>query len=214
MKRGILIGIAGGSGSGKTLVADTIFEELGPRKVVIVRQDSYYKDLKGVPWEERVKRNYDHPDAFDSELLTSHLRHLLSGEQVEQPIYDFQAHARKEETLRIGGKSIIVLEGILILDDPALRELMDIKVYIDTDPDVRLIRRLKRDTAERGRSVEAVVTQYEETVRPMHMQFVEPSKRYADIIIPEGGYNLVAIDLLKVKIEHFLREREIEERRG
>jgi uridine kinase len=206
MARGILIGIAGGSGSGKTLVAQTIFNELGSDKVVIVDQDSYYRDLSHLSVEERQKQNFDHPDAIDTDLLIEQLEDLLEGKQIEQPIYDFTTHTRRPETRRIGPHKIVVLEGILILDNARLRELMDIKVYVDTDADIRFIRRLKRDIEERGRTMASVIRQYEESVRPMHMQFVEPSKRYADIIIPEGGYNRVAIDLLKTKIQSLLAE--------
>ncbi len=203
----ILIGIAGGSGSGKTLVAKTIYRELGSDKVVIVDQDSYYKDLDQVPLRDRDLRNFDHPDAFDNELLKHHMRELLAGRPIEQPVYDYVRHARLRETRPIGEHLVIVLEGILIFYDPELRDLMDIKVYIDADADVRFIRRLGRDIHERGRSVETVIRQYQESVRPMHLQFIEPSKRYAHIIIPEGGHNKVAIDLLKVKIKDLLRER-------
>ncbi|UCF78641.1 MAG: uridine kinase [Candidatus Eiseniibacteriota bacterium] len=204
MDRGILIGIAGGSGSGKTLVADTIYTELGSEKVIIIKQDSYYKNLNHLPYEERCKQNFDHPDAFDLPLLKEHLERLLRGEEVEQPLYDFTKHCRRRETKRLGPHLVVVLEGILILEDAGLREMMDIKVFIDTDSDVRLIRRLRRDITERKRSLESVIEQYESSVRPMHLQFVEPSKRYADIIITEGGHNVVAIDLLKTKIRSLL----------
>lgn len=207
VERGILIGIAGGSGSGKTLVSQRIFEDLGSDKVIIIQQDSYYRDLSHLPLGERGKQNFDHPDAIDSELLIAHAQALLQGRTLEQPVYDFTVHARTAETRRLGPHRIIVLEGILILDNPRLRQLMDIKVYVDTDPDIRLIRRLRRDVSERNRSVESVLAQYESSVRPMHLQFVEPSKRYADIIIPEGGHNLVAIDLLKTKVRALLNER-------
>jgi uridine kinase len=203
----LLIGIAGGSGSGKTLVAKTIYRDLGSDKVVIIDQDSYYKDIEDVPLRDRDLRNFDHPDAFDNELLKRHMRALLAGESVDQPVYDYVRHARTRETRRIGEQLVIVLEGILIFYDPELRDLMDIKVYIDADADVRFIRRLGRDIHERGRSVDSVIRQYQESVRPMHLQFVEPLKRYADIIVPEGGHNRVAIDLLKVKIKDLLRER-------
>jgi uridine kinase len=203
-KRGILIGIAGGSGSGKTLVAQKIFDELGSAQVVIVKQDFYYKDLSSIPIDEREQRNFDHPDAFDMELLRQHVRELLKGGSVEMPVYDYKTHSRTTETKRLGPHAIVVLEGILILDDPVLRTWMDIRCFIDTDPDVRLVRRMRRDILERGRNVESVLNQYEWTVRPMHLQFIEPSKRYADIIIPEGGFNVVAIDLLKTKIRAIL----------
>ncbi len=203
-KRGILLGIAGGSGSGKTLVARKIFDELGSDQVVIIKQDFYYKDLSDIPMSDRDLRNFDHPDAFDMDLLRSHVRTLLMGGSVEEPVYDYMTHLRTSETRKLGPHAIVVLEGILILDDPTLRSWMDIRCFIDTDPDVRLVRRLRRDLLERGRSVESVLNQYEGTVRPMHLQFVEPSKRYADVIIPEGGFNLVAIDLLKTKIRAIL----------
>jgi len=205
-KKGILIGIAGGSGSGKTLVAKNIYADLGSDRVIRICHDSYYKDLSHLPPEERNKTNFDHPDAIDTDLLVEHLRCLLRGETIEQPVYNFVTHTRNEETLTIGPHSIIVLEGILIFENQALRELMDIKIYVETDPDIRLIRRLRRDILERGRSMESVINQYEQSVRPMHLQFVEPTKRYADIIVPEGGYNLVAIDLIKTKIQALLRD--------
>ncbi len=207
MKPHILIGIAGGSGSGKTMVAQRIFDELGSDKVIIIQQDSYYKDLSGMPFEQRKQQNFDHPDAFDHELLISQLRDLLAGKSIHQPIYDYAIHSRKPETRRLGEHVIIVLEGILILHDPRLRELMDIKVYVDTADDVRLIRRIRRDVTERQRSLDSILAQYENSVRPMHLQFVEPTKRYADIIVPEGGYNWVAIDLLTTKIRSLLAER-------
>jgi uridine kinase len=210
MVRRILIGIAGGSGSGKTLVARTIVRELGSDRVVIVDQDSYYRDLEDIPFQDREARNFDHPDAFDHELLKRHVRELLAGHAIEQPIYDYPSHRRLNETRRIGEHLVIVLEGILIFVDPELRALMDIKLFIDADPDVRFIRRLRRDMVERGRSVDSIVRQYEESVRPMHMQFVDPCKRWADVIIPEGGHNKVAIDLVKTKIRELLRERGVE----
>lgn len=207
MSRRILIGIAGGSGSGKTLVARTIVRGLGSDRVVIIDQDSYYRNLEDIPFRDRESRNFDHPDAFDGELLKQHVRDLIEGRPVEQPIYDYAQHRRLAETRRIGEHLIVVLEGILIFVDPELRALMDIKLFIDADADVRLIRRLKRDLVERGRAVDSILRQYEESVRPMHMQFVEPSKRFADVIIPEGGHNQVAIDLVKTKIRELLRER-------
>ncbi|NOY79042.1 MAG: uridine kinase [Calditrichaeota bacterium] len=208
MKKRILIGIAGGTGSGKTLVAKNLFRDLGSDRVVILQQDAYYKNLSHLPFEERAKQNFDHPDAIDSDLLLRHIKDLLAGKTIQQPIYDFTIHLRKNETREIGGHDIIILEGILILYNPELRNLMDIKVYVDTDADIRFIRRLMRDTKERGRSMESVVRQYKESVRPMHLQFVEPTKRYADIIIPEGGMNFVAIDILRAKIAALLTELE------
>jgi len=210
MSRRILIGIAGGSGSGKTLVARTIVSELGSDRVVIIDQDSYYKNLEDIPYRDREVRNFDHPDAFDNELMLRHVRELLAGRPVEQPIYDYTQHRRLAETRRVGDHLVIVLEGILIFVDPALRDLMDIKLFIDADPDVRFIRRLRRDLVERGREVDSIIRQYEESVRPMHQQFVEPSKRHADVIIPEGGHNAVAIDLVKTKIRALLRERGVD----
>lgn len=203
-KRRVLIGISGGTASGKTLVADHVGDVLGTKKIAIIKQDSYYRDLAGKPFEERVKENFDHPDAFDRELLYNHVRLLLEGSPIEVPVYDFKRHVRMKKTERISGCQIIILEGILLLDDPLLRTLMDIKVYIDTDPDIRLLRRIQRDVTERGRTLESVLAQYEKSVRPMHLQFVEPSKRYADIIVPEGGHNEVAIDLLVTKIRSIL----------
>ena len=206
-ERGILIGIAGGSGSGKTLVSKNIYSDLGSDKVIRICQDSYYKDLRHLTADERHAVNFDHPESIDTELLISQMQALLRGEMVKQPVYDFVTHIRTKDFIEIGPHLIIVLEGILIFDNPLLRDLMDIKIFVDTDADIRLARRLKRDIFERGRTMESVLKQYEESVRPMHMQFVEPSKRYADLIVPEGGYNKVAIDLIKTKIEALLRER-------
>jgi len=208
MSKNILIGIAGGSGSGKTLVARTIVRDLGSNRVTIVDQDSYYRDLDDIPIADRDLRNFDHPDAFDNDLLKQHVRKLLAGESIEQPIYDYTRHARLKETKTVGEHVVIVLEGILIFVDEELREMMDIKLFIDADPDIRLVRRIERDVRERGRAIETILRQYQATVRPMHLQFVEPSKRYADLIVPEGGHNRVAIDLMKVKIKDLLRERD------
>jgi len=207
MTKGILIGIAGGSGSGKTLVARKLVQDLGSDKVIIIEQDSYYKDLSHLTLEERKQQNFDHPDALDEKLLLQHMKMLIDGESIDLPLYDFKIHTRRDETRRIGEHIIIILEGILILHNPRLREMMDIKIFVDTDDDIRLIRRLQRDIKERGREFDDIIHQYEESVRPMHLLYVEPSKRHADIIIPEGGYNLVAIDILKTKIESILRER-------
>jgi len=210
MARRVLIGIAGGSGSGKTLVARNILRELGSDRVVVIDQDSYYRNLEDIPFRDREARNFDHPDAFDNELLKQHLRALLEGKAVDQPIYDYAEHRRLAETRRISDHLVIVLEGILIFVDPELREMMDIKLFVDADPDVRFIRRLRRDLVERGRSVDSIIRQYEESVRPMHLQFVDPSKRHADVIIPEGGHNRVAVDLMRTKIRELLRERGVE----
>ncbi len=204
MKRGILIGISGASGSGKTLVARNIYEELGSDRVVIIEEDSYYKDLSDIPFDERTGKNFDHPDAFDHHFLYEQINDLLEGKSISHPIYDYKTHSRKKETRTVGPHKIIVLEGILILNDSKLRELMDITVFIDTAPDICFIRRLRRDIEERNRTVDSVIHQYEETVRPMYFQFIEPSKRYADIIIPQGGKNRVAIDILTTKIRSIL----------
>lgn len=206
MSDGILVGIAGGTGAGKTLVARRICEQIGSTRVLLVSQDSYYVDLGHLTLEERIHHNFDHPDALDSELLIAHSRSLKQGNTVEQPCYDFATHIRRKETTTMGPHSVIILEGILVFVYPELRELMDIKVFVDADPDIRLIRRLRRDIIERGRSIESVLNQYAQSVRPMHLQFVEPSKRYADVIVPEGGYNTVAVDLLKTKIEVLLND--------
>ena len=204
MKNGIIIGIAGASGSGKTLVAKNIFESLGSDKVVIMQEDSYYKDLSDIPFDERTGKNFDHPEAFDHSLLQYHLTELIKGHSISHPIYDYKTHSRLKETKTVGPHRVVVLEGILIMSDLKLRNLMDIKVFIDTEPDICFIRRLKRDINERARSVESIINQYMETVRPMYFQFIEPAKRYADIIIPQGGKNAVAIDILTAKIKSLL----------
>lgn len=206
MKKGILIGITGASGSGKTLVAENINKQLGSENVVLMEEDSYYKDLSDIPLDERARRNFDHPDAFDHDLLSSHLKKLLGGKTIAHPVYDYTTHSRKAETKTVGPHRVVVLEGILLLNEPSLREQMDIKVYIDTAPDICFIRRLRRDIEERGRDVNSVINQYMETVRPMYFQFIEPSKRHADIIIPQGGKNRVAIDILTTKIKSLLHE--------
>jgi len=205
-RRGILIGIAGGTGAGKTLVAQSIAQDLGSDSVLLIEQDSYYKDLHHIPLGERENRNFDHPDAFDRDLLRQHLEKLLVGEEVDMPAYDMRSHTRVGQPIRVRGRRILLLDGLLVLEDPALRHLMDIKIYVDADPDIRFIRRLKRDLTERGRTLDQAIRQYESSVRPMHLQFVEPSKRYADLVIPEGGYNFVAIDLLKTKIRSLLAD--------
>ncbi|MGD8330013.1 MAG: uridine kinase [Acidobacteriota bacterium] len=198
--RPIVIGVAGGTGSGKTTVVRKIVDSLGDDAVSFIQHDFYYKDHPQLSLEDRGALNYDHPDALETSLLVAHLGTLRGGEAVDAPRYDFSLHARKKETQRVEPRRAIILEGILILVDQALRELMDIKIFVDTDPDVRFIRRLLRDLDERGRTLESVVDQYQKTVRPMHLKFVEPSKRYADIIIPEGGSNTVAVDMLLTKV--------------
>ncbi len=203
MKRQIIvIGIAGGSASGKSSIASQLYEVFqGNHKVKIIKQDDYYKDQSHLSFEERTKTNYDHPMAFDTELLVHHLQQLKKGETIEKPIYDFTLHTRSEKSETIDSRDVILLEGILVLAEKKIRDLCDIMVYVDTDSDIRLIRRLKRDIEERGRSLDSVCQQYLTTVKIMHEQFVEPSKKYAHIIIPEGGYNTVAIDLLMTKIK-------------
>ncbi len=206
MKKPILIGITGGTGSGKSTVAKEIYNKFSEDCIAMIEQDSYYKDQSHLSLEDRIKTNYDHPDAFDNELLVKHLEGLLNGEIIEKPIYDFSIHNRKEETIKVQPKEIIIVEGILVLEDPDLRNILDIKIYVDTDADVRIIRRLVRDINERGRTVDSVINQYLSVVRPMHMQFTEPTKRYADIIIPEGGHNKVAIDILVANIKQILQK--------
>jgi uridine kinase len=199
-----LIGIAGGTGSGKTTVANAIVKRVGEERIAILSHDSYYRDFVDLPKDIFERQNFDHPDSLESELLVRHLKALKQGMVVETPIYDFKVHRRAAETRRVEPRKVILVDGILIYAEPELRKLFDVKIYVDTDADIRLIRRLKRDIAERGRSVESVVTQYESTVRPMHMEFVEPSKRYADLIIPEGGENTVALDFLFARLRELL----------
>jgi uridine kinase len=200
----MIIGISGGTGSGKTTVAKSILESVNAEDVVFIQQDSYYRNLKDLPLDFRQTANFDHPDALDNDLLVHHVRKLKAGHAIELPLYDFKANTRLNETVLIEPKPIVIIEGILIFSDPRLLEQMDIKVFVDTPDDIRFIRRLRRDVAERGRTVESVIEQYLVTVRPMHMQFVEPSKRYADVIIPEGGHNVVSIDLISGKIRERL----------
>jgi len=200
----MIIGICGGTGSGKTTVANRILESVSKDEVIFLQQDSYYRDLDQMPLDYRRQKNFDHPDAIDNDLLVEHLRALKRGEAVELPLYDFRTHTRQQETLHMEPRPIIIIEGILIFAEQRLLDEMDIKVYVDTPDDIRFIRRLRRDIAERGRTVESVIEQYVATVRPMHMQFVEPSKRYADVIIPEGGHNLVSIGLISGRIRERL----------
>ena len=205
MQRPIVIGIAGGTGSGKTTVALKVKSHFPEERVEIIHHDNYYRDLEHLPRDARDRLNYDHPDAFENALLIEQIEALARGGVIRSPVYDYERHRRRPEPQRLGPADIVLLEGILVLEGEALRRLMDIRIYIDEDDDERLLRRLTRDIQERQRSVESVVEQYRDTVKPMHMQFVEPSKRYADLIIPHGGHNAVAIDLLVVKIRDLLR---------
>ena len=206
----IIIGVAGGTASGKTTVSDAILERVGRDRIIYIQHDSYYRDLSHLPMEERVKLNFDHPDALETELLVAHLRQLQAGEPVEIPIYDFATYQRSAQTRRVELRHVILVEGLLIFVDKELREMMDIKLYVDTDADLRFIRRLQRDIQERGRTMESVIHQYLTTVRPMHLEFVEPSKRYADIIIPAGGFNTTAIEVIVARIEEMSAGWEIE----
>ncbi|PKL76559.1 MAG: uridine kinase [Candidatus Melainabacteria bacterium HGW-Melainabacteria-1] len=199
------IGVTGGSGSGKSTVARNVLEKVGPEQVTYIQQDSYYKDLSHLPMEVRAQLNFDHPDAFDNALFAEHLTLLKSGQAIELPLYDFKSYTR------VGSKTIeprpvIMVEGILVLADEVIRKLLNIKIFVDTDSDIRIIRRLRRDVLERGRGLEHVLNQYVETVRPMHQQFIEPMRRYADIVIPEGGNNRVAMDMLITKVQALLRQ--------
>lgn len=203
-KRPIIIGVAGGSGSGKTSVSRKIWEYFSDHSLAVIEHDSYYKDQTSLTPEERSKINFDHPFAFDTDLLVEHLEELIKGHEVEIPVYDYVTHTRCKEKIKQAPEEVIIIEGILVLEDQRLRDLMDIKVYVDTDDDVRIIRRIKRDLEERGRTLDSIIDQYLTSVKPMYHQFIEPTKRYADIIIPEGGENQVAIDLLATKIESIL----------
>jgi uridine kinase len=200
----MVIGISGGTGSGKTTVTNKIVAEVGTDNVVYLQQDSYYRNLGDMPVEVKRHVNFDHPDALDNELLINHVETLIAGECIDQPIYDYSTHSRTAVTRHIEPRPVIIIEGILVFISPELRSMMDMKIFVDTDADIRFIRRLRRDVEERGRTMQSVVEQYQTTVRPMHLQFVEPSKRYADIIIPEGGSNSVGIDLITGKIKAIL----------
>lgn len=202
----LVIGIAGGSGSGKTTVAQSILQRVGPERIAFLQHDSYYKDLSGLPPVQRAEVNFDHPNSLESELLIHHILQLKQRLSIEVPVYDFSTHSRTDRTFTVKPRGVILVEGILIFAEKELRELFDIKIFVDTDADIRFIRRLQRDLAERGRTTEAVVKQYLNTVRPMHLDFVEPSKRYADVIIPEGGHNLAALDMVVARIESLLND--------
>jgi uridine kinase len=200
----VIIGVAGGTGSGKTTIARQILKRAGTEQISLIQHDAYYKDLSHMLPDERDLHNFDHPDALENELLVRHLRALKAGQAIEIPVYDFTTHTRTGETRHLGPNRVVLVEGILIFADSALRELMDVKIFVDTDADIRFIRRLTRDLVERGRTVDSVIHQYLATVRPMHEEFVEPSKRFADVIIPEGGFNQVAIDLIATRIKALL----------
>lgn len=202
----VVIGVAGGSGSGKTSVTRSISERFTDKTILVIEQDYYYKDQSHLPYEERLNTNYDHPLAFDNDLLIEHVNMLVDQKTIEKPVYDYTRHTRSEQVILVEPKEVIILEGILVLEDQRLLDLMDIKVFVDTDADLRIIRRMLRDIKERGRTIDSVIDQYINVVRPMHLQFIEPTKRYADIIIPEGGQNHVAIDLMATKIQTILNK--------
>lgn len=210
--RPLIIGVAGGTGSGKTTVANRILERVGTEHIAYIPHDAYYRDLSQLPYEERQKVNFDHPNSLETELMIKHLTELRDEHPVEIPIYDFTIHTRTRETRHIEPARIVLAEGILIFAEPELRPLFDVKLFVDTDADIRLIRRLQRDVEERGRTVQSVIEQYLRTVRPMHLEFVEPSKRYADVIIPEGGFNEVAIEMVAARIRGLLQEANGHER--
>ena len=204
----LVIGIAGGSGSGKTTVTNAILERVGAQHIAYIPHDAYYKDLTNLDPIQRAEVNFDHPNSLDTGLLTQQLQSLIEKQAIDLPVYDFKIHARTPITVRILPQPVIIVEGILIFAEPALRELFDVKIFVDTDPDIRFIRRLQRDILERGRTPESVIHQYLTTVRPMHLEFVEPSKRYADVIIQEGGLNVVAMDMVVARIQALLQSEQ------
>lgn len=210
----LVIGIAGGTGSGKTTVANVILERVGAKRIAYLPHDAYYKDLSDLPPAQRALVNFDHPNSLDTELLIQHIQTLKEWRAIELPVYDFKTHSRTSQTIHIEPQPVILVEGILIFADPTLRQLFDVKIFVDTDADIRFIRRLQRDITERGRTTESVIQQYLTTVRPMHLEFVEPSKRYADVIIPEGGLNTVAMDMVVARIEALLSQAVHESYRG
>ena len=201
----LVIGIAGGSGSGKTTVAQVILQRVGPDRIAFLQHDSYYKDLSGLAPAQHAQINFDHPDSLETDLLIEHIASLRAGKAVEVPIYDFASDRRTAETFTVQPHRVIIVEGILIFTEKTLREMFDVKIFVDTDPDLRFIRRLERDITERGRTTQSVIKQYLLTVRPMHLEFVEPSKRYADVIIPEGGFNTAALDMVVARVEALLK---------
>jgi uridine kinase len=204
----VVIGIAGGTGSGKTTVANVILKRVGKANIAYIPHDAYYRELGDLPPEQKAAVNFDHPNSLESELMIAHIKQLKDGRSIELPIYDFSTHSRTGKTIRVEPHRVIVVEGILIFAEPGLRDLFDVKIFVDTDPDIRFIRRLTRDITERGRTTEKVIHQYLTTVRPMHLEFVEPSKRYAHVIIPEGGLNEVAMDMVIARIETLLQRTE------
>lgn len=206
----VVVGIAGGSGSGKTTVVHRILERVGWDRIAYLPHDAYYKDASHLPFSERIHLNFDHPNSLDNDLLVEHIKQLLAGNAVEAPTYDFTTHTRSAKTRTVPPSPVILVEGILVFVDQALRQLMDIKIFVETDPDIRFIRRMLRDIDERGRSVKSIVEQYQTTVRPMHIRFVDPAKRYADIFIPEGGFNEVALEMVIGRIENLLAGHQAE----
>jgi uridine kinase len=206
----LVIAIAGGTGSGKTTVANVIINRVGAEHIAYLPHDAYYKDLKNLPDIQRAQINFDHPNSLDTGMLIEHVRKMRAGLPIEHPVYDFKTHSRTDQTIRLKPQPIVIVEGILIFVEPTLRDLFDVKIFVDTPPDIRFIRRLARDINERGRTVDSVIQQYQETVRPMHLEFVEPSKRYADVIIPEGGFNTVALDMVVARIEALLHGERVE----
>ena len=208
-KRPVIIGVTGGSGSGKTSVSRAIFDSLNGHSLLMIQEDSYYKNQDDISFDERVKVNYDHPNAFDTDLLIEQLGDLLEWKAIDIPVYDYGQHTRSKKTVHVEPKEVIIVEGILVLNDPRLRDLMDIKIFVDTDDDIRIIRRIQRDLEERGRSLQSVIDQYLSTVKPMYHQFIEPTKRYADIIVPEGGENQVAIDILVTKVRDIISKTNV-----
>jgi uridine kinase len=211
MKKPIFIGICGGTGSGKTTIVNKIYSEVPKKSIAIMEHDSYYKDQSSITFEERCKTNYDHPFAFDTDLFVEHIKELKEGKSISKPIYDYGIHNRVTETVTVQPKEIIIVEGLLVFYEERIRDLLDIKIYVDTDADIRILRRIIRDINERARSLDSIINQYMNTVRPAHEQFIEPSKKYADIIVTEGGNNLVAIDLMVTKIKSLLNIEQLKE---
>jgi uridine kinase len=203
----IVIGIAGGTGSGKTTVANVILDAVGRHRIAYLPHDAYYRDLSDLPPVQKAEVNFDHPNSLETELMIEHVKELKAGKAVDIPVYDFSTHSRTNRTIHVEPQPVIIVEGILIFAEKKLRELFDMKLFVDTDPDIRFIRRLQRDIAERGRTMATVINQYLGTVRPMHLEFVDPSKRYADVIIPEGGMNQVAMDMVIARIESLLMKQ-------